>query len=254
MDLATIIGIVSGFTLIVAAIILGGGALAFINIPAMMITVGGTVAATLVSFPLQTILQTFKVVRNTIFFSLPTYDIVIKDIFHFNEIYLKEGAQKLENEIDKVNYPFFIKALELIVMGTKVEKINQVLQAEINNFTERHRIGQNIMVTMGTFSPAFGMIGTLIGLIQMLRQLDDPSKIGSGMAVALITTFYGALLANLLFLPMATKLKERSKQEKNLCTLIKDGIISIGNREGKRFVEDNMITFLSHAERDKLMQ
>ena len=109
------------------------------------------------------------------------------------------------------------------------------------------------MVTMGTFAPAFGMIGTLIGLIQMLRQLDDPSKIGAGMAVALITTFYGALIANLLFLPLATKLKERSKQEKNLCTLIKDGMLSVAMREGKRFVEDHMITFLSQTDRDKVM-
>ena len=253
MDLATIIGVVSGFSLIVGAIILGGGALAFINIPAMMITFGGTIAATLISFPLPTILQTFKVVRNTFFFSLPTEDAVIKNIFHYNEIYLKEGPQKLENEIDNVKYPFLIKALELIVIGTKVPKINQVLQSEINNFTERHKRGQNIMVTMGTFAPAFGMIGTLIGLIQMLRQLDDPSKIGAGMAVALITTFYGALIANLLFLPLATKLKERSKQEKNLCTLIKDGMLSVAMREGKRFVEDHMITFLSQTDRDKVM-
>ena len=254
MDLATVIGVLSGFGLIILAIIIGGGGAAFVNIPAMMITMGGTAAATLISFPLATVLQTFKVVRTTIVFSLPTENDIIKNILRFNEIYLKGGGKALEEEIDKVEYPFLSKGLDLLVSGTKVQKVNQVLQADIKNLSERHKTGQNIMLAMGTFAPAFGMIGTLIGLIQMLRQLEDPSKIGAGMAVALVTTFYGALLANLLFLPLATKLKERSNQEKNLRNLIKNGIVSIGMREGRRFVTDHMATFLTQSEREQLNQ
>jgi len=254
MDIATLIGVASGFGLIIIAILLGGGVGAFINIPSLMITVGGTIAATLIAFPLDKVMQTFKVVRNTIFFSLPSDESVITDILRYSEVYLKGGAQELEHEIEKAEYPFLTKGLELLVAGTKVQKINQVLQADINNLNEHHKTGQNIMMTMGAFAPAMGMIGTLIGLVQMLQKLDDPSQIGSGMAVALITTFYGALIANLLFLPMATKLKERSKQGKNLRTLIKDGILAISTREGKRFVSDHMVTYLSQSERSKITQ
>jgi len=254
MDLATVIGVLGGFSLIIVAILLGGGAVAFINIPSMMITGGGTIAATLVAFPLDRVLKTFKIVKTTIMFSLPSEKDVINHILRCNEVYLKQGIKALENEIEKVKYPFFASGLDLIVSGTKIEKVNQILQADINNLVERHKTGQNILMNMGAFSPAFGMIGTLIGLVQMLRTLDDPSKIGGGMAVALLTTFYGALLANLLFLPMSTKLKERSRQEKNLCILIKDGLVAIGKREGKRFVSDHMVTYLSQAERKTLTQ
>ena len=252
MDIATIIGIVSGFGLVLTAIILGGGLGAFINIPSMMVTVGGTIAATLIAFPLDRVLQTFKIVKNTVIFSLPDESEIISDILRYTEIYLKGGAKALESELDNVEYPFMAKGMELLVAGTKVDKVNKVLQADINNLSERHKTGQNIMTTMGAFAPALGMIGTLIGLVQMLQTLEDPSSIGAGMAVALLTTFYGALLANLLFLPLATKLKERSKQEKNLRTLIKDGIVAIGLREGKRFVSDHMVTYLSQADREKV--
>lgn len=254
MDIATIIGIIGGFGLVLAAILLGGGLGAFINIPSMMITFGGTIAATLIAFPLDKVLQTFKVVKTTVIFSIPAENDIISDILRYTELYLKGGAKMLEPELEQVEYPFMSKGLELLVAGTKVNKINQVLQADINNLSERHKTGQNIMTTMGAFAPALGMIGTLIGLVQMLQTLEDPSTIGAGMAVALLTTFYGALIANLIFLPLATKLKERSKQEKNLRLLIKDGIIAIGQREGKRFVSDHMVTFLAQAEREKINQ
>ncbi len=252
MDLATIIGIVSGFGLVLVSILMGGGLGAFINIPSIMITVGGTIAATLIAFPLDKVLMTFKVVKNTIIFSLPSRKEVIEDILRYTELYLKGGAKALEPEIEKAKYPFAKKGLELLVSGTKVNKIKQVLTADISNLTERHKTGQNIMMTMGAFAPALGMIGTLIGLVQMLQTLDDPSQIGGGMAVALLTTFYGAVIANLLFIPMWTKLKERSNEEKNLRNLIKDGIVAIGMREGKRFVADHMVTFLSQSERDTI--
>jgi chemotaxis protein MotA len=252
MDIATIIGIVSGFGLVIASIIVGGGLGAFINIPSILITVGGTIAATLIAFPLDKVLLSFKVVKNTVFFSLPTESDIISDVLRYTELYLKGGAKGLESEIEKSDYPFMSKGLELLVAGTKVEKVNQILQADINNLSERHKVGINIMNTMGAFAPALGMIGTLIGLVQMLQTLEDPSTIGAGMAVALLTTFYGAIMSNLLFLPMATKLKERSTQEKNLRILIKDGIIAIGSREGKRFVSDHMITYLSQGDRDKV--
>lgn len=252
MDLATIIGVVCGFGLILLAILLGGSLAAFINIPSMMITFGGTIAATLIAFPLDKVLATFKIVKNTVIFSLPNESDIIQDMLRYSEIYLKGGAKALEQELEKIKYPFLEKGMELLVAGTKVEKVGQVMQADITNLTERHKTGQNIMMTMGAFAPALGMIGTLIGLVQMLQTLDDPSKIGGGMAVALLTTFYGALIANLLFLPMATKLKERSTQEKNLRTLIKDGIVAIGMREGKRFVADHMATYLSQADREKI--
>lgn len=251
MDLATIIGIAGGFGLIIMSMIMGGGIGPFINIPSMMITVGGTIAATLIAFPLDKVLATFKIVKTTMIFSLPDDSEIIKEILKFSEMYLKGGAKQLEPEIEKATYPFLAKGLELLVAGTKIQKVNQVLQADINNLSERHKTGQSILINMGAFAPALGMIGTLIGLVQMLQTLDDPSQIGGGMAVALLTTFYGAVMANLLFLPMGTKLKERSKQEKNLRILIKDGIMAIGQREGKRFVADHMVTYLSQTDREQ---
>jgi len=255
MDLATIIGFVVGFGLIITSMAIGaGGLLVFINVPSIMITVGGTIAATLIAFPLEKFLQTIKVVKTTVIFSLPKQEDIIRDIIRYTEVYNKTGARGLETEMEKVKYPFMVKGLELIVSGVKPYKVVQVLQADISNLNERHKVGQNVMTTMGVFAPAMGMVGTLIGLVQMLQTLDDPSAIGGGMAVALLTTFYGALIANLIFLPLATKLKERSTEEKNLRNLIKDGLFAVVSNEGKRFVSDHMVTFLSQSARKKFTQ
>lgn len=254
MDLGTVVGIVGGFALIIISILMGGDITAFINIPSVFIVVGGTIMATLINFPLNKVIGTMKVVKNAIFFQLPTQDDVIKQILFFTEKVAKEGALGLEAETEKIAYAFFRRGIMFVVDGVNVNVINSVLKKDIENMKQRHKTGQDILNAMGAFAPAFGMIGTLIGLIAMLQTLDDPSKIGGGMSVALLTTFYGAVMANLIFLPLAGKLKERSKEENQLRELVKEGVLAISTGESKRFVEERIISFLSQTHREKFRQ
>lgn len=251
MDLGTLVGIIGGLGLIFMAILMGSDMASFINIPSVFITVGGTIAATLINFPLPHVVKTMGVVKNTLVFRLPSHDSVIKQILYFTEKVAKEGTLGLESELENINYPFFKRGIMFVVDGVNVNIISNVLKKDIDNMKERHKKGQGILTAMGTYAPAFGMIGTLIGLIAMLRNLNDPSQIGGGMAVALLTTFYGAVMANLIFLPLAGKLTERSKEELQLRELVKEGVLAIGTGESKRFVEERIITFLSQSSRDK---
>jgi len=139
-----------------------------------------------------------------------------------------------------------------LVDGVSVNIISSVLKKEIENTKERHKTGAGILSAMSNFAPAFGMIGTLIGLVAMLQNLEDPSSIGSGMAVALLTTFYGAVIANVIFSPIAGKLRERSKEESQIRELVKEGVIAIATGESKRFVEERIVTYVSQSQREKL--
>jgi len=213
MDITTLAGIVAGMGLVLIAILQGGGIATFINIPSLMITVGGTIGATLINFPMSKVIGVMSVVKKAFFHQEPSPEKTIATLVEFARIARREGVLALEEKIAGTDDPFFRKGVQLVVDGTPPETIREILTIELESLQERHKVGQNIFNAMGTYSPAFGMIGTLIGLIQMLRCLEDPSKIGQGMATALITTFYGALLANLVFLPIAGKLKVRSEEE-----------------------------------------
>lgn len=254
MDLGTVVGVAGGFGLIIISIVMGGSIAAFINIPSVFITVGGTIAATLINYPLNKVIGTMSVVKNAVFFKLPTHDDIIKQILYFTEKVAKEGTLGLESETNNISYAFFKRGIMFVVDGVNVNLISSVLQKDIDNMKDRHKIGYGILETMGAFAPAFGMIGTLIGLIAMLQTLDDPSKIGGGMSVALLTTFYGAVMANLFFIPLAGKLQERSKEELQLRSLVKEGVLAIATGESKRFVEERIISYLSQTNRDKMKQ
>lgn len=249
MDFATIIGIVAGFALIVSSIIMGGGAETFINVQSLMITVGGMICATFINFPMSKLLLTGKVIRSTINYKLPSTDDVVAQIVTFIRIAHKDGLLMLDSYLEQIDYFFFKKGIRLAIDGVPSEVIADILNKELMISIERHKVGHKILTAMGTFAPAFGMIGTLIGLIQMLRTMDDPSKIGAGMAVALLTTFYGALMANLFFLPMAGKLKERTEEEKLLRMLIIEGVAAIQSDESARLIEERLLIFLNPMER-----
>ncbi len=249
MDISTIIGIISGFGLVFLAIFVGGGFGWFVSIPSIMIVVGGTIGATLINYPLKDVLRIFMVVRNVVFHSLPSRTEVIESMVHFAQVTRKEGILALENESGKISDPFMAKGLALAIDGLEPEVISSILETEIEYIEERHRLGAEVFTTMGTFAPAMGMVGTLIGLVQMLMQMEDPSKIGPAMAVALLTTFYGVILANLICLPIAGKLKTRSQEEILLKEVITEGIRSIQAGDNPRIVENKLHAYVPPDER-----
>ncbi len=249
MDVATILGIIAGFGLVVLAIATQEGAMWFLSITSLMIVFGGTLGATLINFPMKDLLTVLKVMTKVFTSTNISYTETIDRLVTLAERARREGILAIERELETVDDEFLRSGIQYAVDGTEPEYIRAIMESELNNIEERHKLGQSIFIAMGTYAPAFGMIGTLIGLIQMLSQLDDPTKIGAGMATALVTTFYGALVANLFFLPMAGKLSNRSKEEALQKELILEGILSIQSGDNPRFVREKLMTFLSPANR-----
>jgi len=245
MDIATILGVISAFGLVWIAIFMGGGIQLFINIPALMIVVGGTLGATMINYPLRDVFGVFKVVKKALFARNTSVAELIKRFMAFAQKSRKEGILALEADIKEVNDEFLKKGVQLAIDGLEPQEISDILETEVEFVRSRHQLGAEIFSTMGTFSPALGMIGTLIGLVQMLQTMDDPSRIGPAMAIALLTTFYGTLLANLLFLPVAGKLKTRSKQEVLVKQMILEGVISIQSGDNHRVVEQKLKAFIA---------
>jgi chemotaxis protein MotA len=245
MDIATMLGAVAGFVLIAAAIFLGGGAGAFVNIPAVLITVGGTVCATLVHFPLAEVLRIVSVVKRTFLVNIPPAEKVITSMSEYARIARRDGVLALEDTVKSVDDDFLSKGLQLVVDGTESDQIRDIMSIELSTLQRHNKLGSNILSFMGEAAPAFGMIGTLIGLVQMLRQLDDPSMIGVGMATALLTTFYGALLANLLFIPLAGKLQTRSKEEQTVRQMMIEGLTGIQSGINPTVLEDRLMSFVA---------
>ncbi|MGD2174216.1 MAG: motility protein A [Candidatus Brocadiaceae bacterium] len=249
MDIATLLGAVAGFVLIAVAIFIGGGAGAFLNVPAVLITVGGTACATLVHFPMAEVIRIFSVVKRTFAVNIPPAEQVIEQMSDFARTARRDGVLALEETMRSLDDDFLAKGLQLLIDGTESDQIREVMLIELNTLQRRNRVGSSILSFMGDASPAFGMIGTLIGLVQMLRQLDDPSKIGGGMATALLTTFYGALLANLLFIPLAGKLRTRGKEEETIRQMMIEGLTGIQAGVNPSVLEDRLTSFLAPGER-----
>jgi chemotaxis protein MotA len=244
MDIATIVGILSGMGLIVVSIASKGSLGLFIDIASILIVLGGTIAATLINYPLKDVLSVMGVVKNAFLHKSPEPSDTIQSLVKFAELARREGILALENEMQNVEDEFLKQGLQLAVDGTEPELMRTILGTQIAYLQERHELGQSIFKSMGAYSPAFGMIGTLIGLVLMLAQMEDPSQIGPAMAVALITTFYGAVLANLIFLPIAGKLETRSKQEVMLKELVMEGVLSIQSGDNPRIVEQKLVSFI----------
>ncbi|HDP69621.1 MAG TPA: motility protein A [Actinobacteria bacterium] len=245
MDLTTIIGIVVGFILIAVAILQGGSIKIFFNMPSMLITFGGAIAATLINFTMPQIFGVMKVLKNAFFGSNEGPQGLISTIVHFAEKARKEGLLSLEEEANQLGDPFMQKGLQLVIDGTDPELVRDILETELAFLEERHKLGKSIFEAIGASCPAFGFVGTLIGLIQMLRNLNDPSKIGPGMAVALLTTFYGALFAYLVFNPIAGKLGVRSGEEILYKQVMIEGILSIQAGNNPRIIEEKLLAFIS---------
>ena len=252
MDIATIVGVILGFMVITTAIVSSGGWQIFIHLPSMAITMGGMLCATLIHFSLPQFLRIFSVVKKTIVVKIPPQSELIQKMVNYAAINRRDGALALEQEIRNVNDLFFVKGLQMLVDGQNPEVIRDFMSLEIQNLQGRHSDGKKILEFMGAAAPAFGMIGTLIGLVQMLSNLEDPSGIGTGMATALITTFYGAFSANLVFIPLAGKLGIYSKAETTAMEMIVEGICAIAQGDNPTSVREKMQAFISQGRREEV--
>ncbi|MCA9299024.1 MAG: motility protein A [Phycisphaerales bacterium] len=250
MDLSTVIGLVIAFVAVGSSIVLGGGnPAALINVPSILVVFGGMIGATVISFPLAQVLETPKVLMKT-FFTTPADPIAtIKDLVKYAEVARREGILSLENLIGEMRDPFIIRGVKMAVDGTDPELIRTIMDTELEALMDRHATGKKILDVLGKYAPAFGMIGTLMGLIFMLQDMEDPSKIGGGMAVALITTLYGAIISNLVTGPMADKLSCRDAEEVMIKTIIISGVMAIQSGDNPRVVESKLLTFLPPAMR-----
>ncbi len=247
MDLATVIGLVGGGAIVMLAIFLGGSAGIFFNVPSLLIVFGGTFATAFIRFGMRDVLNSVKVANNAFASKLSVPEEVIKEIVNLANIARKNGLIVLEQQ--PIEDLFLKKAIMYCVDGHEAEFIEEVLKKEVSLTVERHDVGRKVFTGMGEAAPAFGMIGTLIGLVQMLANMSDPASIGPSMAVALLTTLYGAAIANLFMLPIADKLALRSQEEERNRKLIIEGVLGILKGLNPRVMEEFLQTFLPPRDR-----
>jgi len=253
MDLATVIGILMGLGCMFVAVMADGGNFGlFFHIPAIVVVLGGTVAGTCVHFSLGQVLKLFSIVKKTLFWKMPGEQELIQKMVNYSAINRRDGALSLEQQLAGAGDPFLIKSLQMVIDGQNEESIEKQLSMEIQYLQERHQDGKKMLEFMGGSCPAFGMVGTLIGLVQMFSHMESPEKIGAGMAVALVCTFYGAFLANLFFLPLAGKLGIRSKKETLLREMILQGVLGIVKGDSPTAVREKMQAFISAKHREEL--
>ncbi len=249
MDIGTLIGLLAAALLVIGSILTGSGVSFFFSLPSMMIVFGGTIGVTLVNFPLKDVLAVTNVAKKTFFSPVDPPQDTIEKLVEIAEKARREGILAIERELDTISDEFMRLGIQYAVDGVEPEIIRSILDSELTGLESRHSQGKKIFDKMGEFAPAFGMIGTLIGLIQMLSSLDDPSKIGAGMATALVTTLYGSMAANIVFIPMGGKLDVRSKEELRQKEMIIEGILSIQSGDNPRVVRQKLTTFLPPAVR-----
>ncbi len=254
MGSATIIGIIGAFTLVIAAIASGGGLTWFLDGPSALIVFGGTLGAALINYSLADILGVMKVAQNAFFKKEQKARDTIHLLVTMSKLSRKDGVLSLQNMTHKLQDPFLIKAVNLLVDGLEPVDVTNILETELDFVEERHRLGAEIFTTMGNYAPAMGMVGTLIGLVQMLMRMNDPSMIGPSMSVALVTTFYGVITAYLIFLPLAGKLKRLSAQELMVKQLIINGILSMQAGDNPRILEQKLHAFISPHERKSVFK
>ncbi|MFQ5766818.1 MAG: motility protein A [Acidobacteriota bacterium] len=248
MDLSTIIGLVLGTILVIGAIMLGDSPGIFINYPSLLIVFGGTLGVTLVKNPMSAVIGTISVVKKAFFTKASVPEKLISDLVELAKKARKESLLALEKA--EVDDEFLQKGLGMAADGVEPGDIRTVLETEVAFQVARHKAGQSILEGIGSSAPAFGMIGTLIGLVQMLTSMDDPKNIGPAMAVAILTTLYGAVIANLFALPLADKLKNRSREEVLVRQVILNGVLSIAEGDHPLSMEQKLKAFLQPKNRE----
>ena len=261
-DLGTLIGLFAGITIIVIGILQSGGKLYwFVSFNSILIVVGGTLAATMVNLPLKAVRNLFNILKNV--FKGEDYDYVgiINEIVEKAQKARKDGLLSLEADLSNMREGFFKNGIELAINERESSRLRTFLNLEMNNITSRHIAGQELFLYMGSYAPAFGMLGTVLGLIVMMNNFagsgeevsasydvsEKFAQLLSGMGLALITTFYGVFMANMIFLPIGGKLKRKSENEMMLKNIVVEGIISIHAREHPLLIKEKLMTFVPHS-------
>ena len=248
------LGLIAGLITIIWSIKLAGENVSFIDPPSLLITFGGSFCALIISFPFKMIVKIPSILKLLL---ISPKDDRVALITSFSELSKKarqNGLLSLEDDIYEMDNNLMASGLQMVIDGIEPDRIKETLELELDAIERRHRLGQDVFTRLGELSPGLGMIGTLIGLIIMLSKLDDPSSIGIGMATALITTFYGSLAANLIFLPIASNLKYQTDEEIFTGELIIDGVLEIQAGSNPRALEEKLITYLSPEERELLSE
>jgi chemotaxis protein MotA len=252
MDFMTIIGLVGAVALLVWAILLGAPLSLFYDFPSVVMVCGGATCVTIMSYRPSDLMVFVRVALRSIFFKLPTPSQEIERIITYANLARKEGLLALEAKLQEVDDKFFAKGIQLVIDGFAADTVRDIMDLEHSFQQQRHGQGKKMMETVATFAPAFGMIGTLVGLVQMLANMTDPGAIGSGMAVALLTTFYGAVIANCICLPLASKLDLRAKEEALLRSLMIEGIVAIQSGEKPQLIKEKLKGFIPPHQRDAI--
>lgn len=247
-DILTPIGITLGFIMIMLAIVEKDGRSGislFFDVSSVFIVLGGIVASLLINFKNEQIKLARIVFKEAFYKNDQRLPDLIRLFVTLSERARREGILALENELEDVDDEFIRKGILLAVDGIEPEVINDIMNAEITAMEERHYKGRVILEKCGEYAPAWGMIGTLVGLVLMLSNLDDPASLGPNMAVALLTTLYGTVLANLFFVPMASKLENKTEEEVFLKQIIIEGVIGVQSGQNPRILEEKLSAFLS---------
>lgn len=249
MDLATLIGILGSIGFVIMAMVQGGDVMMFVNVPSILIVFCGSLFVVLSQFTLGQFFGAGKIAGKAFMFKIDTPESQIEKIVEMADAARKGGFLALEEA--EIANPFMQKGVDMLVDGHDVEVVRATLAKDISMTSERHEFGKTIFKSLGDVAPAMGMIGTLVGLVAMLSNMDDPKSIGPAMAVALLTTLYGAMLANLVCLPIAVKLGNRAAEEKLNQSLVLDGIIGIADGQNPRVIEGILKSYLAASKRGK---
>ncbi len=250
MEISTIIGLITAVVLIIMA--MGSNIGSFIDPGSIMIVIGGTIGTIFMRYPLKNVFGLTPVVMKTITTKLESPDEMIKSILSLSVEAKKNGILGLEKV--KIENPFLKKGVQLAIDGVEPELIEAVLKIDVKATDSRHQLGIGMLNSGGDAAPAFGMIGTLIGLVLMLGNMDDPKSIGPAMSIALLTTLYGSIMANVFFFPLADKLTFFHERETELKQLIISGILSIANGDHPAVVQEKLASFLQPALRASIDQ
>jgi chemotaxis protein MotA len=249
LEITTIIGIGFGFACVIISIIWNGANIAdYIDMASVFVVIGGVIGSTIASFPMSTLKNLIKIISKAFKKSDINLTEDIEMLIRIANVARREGILALEETVSDMDDPFLKKGIMLIVDGSEPTLVHDVMETEISFIQDRHSSAQGVLLQMSAYSPAFGMIGTLIGLINMLRDLADMSALGPNMAVALVTTFYGVILANIIFTPMAKKLKSMSADEILQKELLLEGMLSIQDGENPRIIREKLSAFLSRSQ------
>jgi len=250
MDIASLIGILGAFSIVTVAILIGEDTspLIFLNPPSLLIVLGGTCMVVMIKFSLKQSIGAFKVASRAFTTKNESPSVLIDQIVETSQLARKNGLLALE-EVETKN-EFLARGFQLLTDGTDPEALKEILTKNMKQTIDRHKWGAKVFTATGDVAPAMGMIGTLIGLVQMLSNMEDPQSIGPAMAVALLTTLYGAMLANMVCLPIADKLTMRKEEEVNIKALCLDGVMAIQSGQNSRMVEKLLKMYLKPKDRD----